>query len=291
MNLKSHSDTDCCRTKLSSGISTVRRSSTPTRRGNTNMAAINTVLTVPKVNPCLYCNKNFVQRCHLLRHIKKQHPEKVVEERLECQLCHQTFKRRDNLNYHERLCQFQKFGKRVSINQVGGGQPKRKRMDNVESDFNALDHTTDHFIKDLTQFVQTPETIIDVLKDNIKKLGSIIEVELERKRSLKIVVALHTTFHQATDPSFLSEPPPVFKTTPMEVLASTDIEEVLQIITEELLKKIDDFEERGSGWVLHELSRLDLHTYVYDPLRASTYIPVPDDLKAKHAVVNIQNKV
>ena len=48
---------------------------------------------------------------------------------------------------------------------------------------------------------------------------------------------------------------------------------------------------RGSGWILHELSQLDLHTYVYDPLRASTYIPLPKDLQAKHAVVNIQNKI
>ena len=118
-----------------------------------------------------------------------------------------------------------------------------------------------------------------------------IVVELERKRSLKIIVALHVTFHQATDPTFLSEPPPVFKSRPMEVLMATDIDEVLHTITDQLLKKIDDFEQRGSGWVLRELSRLDLHTYVYDPLRASTYIPVPDDLKAKHAVINIQNKV
>ena len=57
------------------------------------------------------------------------------------------------------------------------------------------------------------------------------------------------------------------------------------------MKKIDDFEERGSGWVLHELSRLDLHTYIYDPLRASTYMPLPDELKAKQAVINVQNKV
>ena len=122
-------------------------------------------------------------------------------------------------------------------------------------------------------------------------LKSTIEVELERKRALKIVVALHVTFHQATDPTFLSEPPPVFKSSPLEILAATDIDEVLQSIYDQLLKKIDDFESRGSGWILHKLSRLDLHTYIYDPLRASTYIPLPKDLKAKRAVINIQNKV
>ena len=143
----------------------------------------------------------------------------------------------------------------------------------------------------LEEVDQTPETIIDILKNNIMNLKSTIEVELERKRALKIAVTLHVTFHQATDPTFLSEPPPVFKSSPLEILAATDIDEVLQSIYDQLLKKIDDFETRGSGWLLHKLSRLDLHTYVYDPLRASTYIPLPEDLKLKQAVVNIQNQV
>ena len=140
---------------------------------------------------------------------------------------------------------------------------------------------TSEFRKSGKRGNQTPETIIDVLKDNVMNLTSTIEVELERKWALKIIVALHITFHQATDPTFLSEPPLVFKSSPLEILAATDIDEVLQIIMEQLLKKIDDFEQCGSGWLLHELSCLELHTYVYDPLRASTYMPLPDDLKAK----------
>ena len=92
-----------------------------------------------------------------------------------------------------------------------------------------------------------------------------IEVELEHKRA-KNIVALHVTFHQTTEPTFLSEPPPVFKSSLIEVLAATDIDGVLQSIYDQQLKKIKDFEVRGSGGVLHELSRLDLHTYIYDPL-------------------------
>ena len=43
-------------------------------------------------------------------------------------------------------------------------------MDNFESNFHALDHATDQFSTDLKQFTQTPETIIDVKKDNIMNL-------------------------------------------------------------------------------------------------------------------------
>ena len=208
-----------------------------------------------------------------------------------CSRCSSTYNREDNFIYHVRNCDFRTTGKRKDINQIGGSVPKEQKMDILDSDSQALEHATDRFTLHLQELDQTPEAIIGILRDSIHNLKPTIEVELERKRALKMIVALHVTFHQATDPTFLSEPPPVFKTSPMEVLAATDIDEVLKSISNELLKKIDDFEERGSGWVLHELSRLDLHTYVYDPLRASTYIPLPDELKAKQAVVNIQNKV
>ena len=58
-------------------------------------------------------------------------------------------------------------------------------------------------------------------------------------------------------------------------------------IFDNLVKHIEEFQENGSGWVMRELLRLDLHTYVFDPLRGSTYIPLPSDLLAKQALLNI----
>ena len=63
---------------------------------------------------------------------------------------------------------------------------------------------------DLEKIDQTPETILNVLKDGILDLKVAIEEELEKKRLMKIIVALHVVFHQATDPIFLRKPPPVF---------------------------------------------------------------------------------
>ena len=250
------------------------------------MSTINEKLRSPVEHICSQCKKTFTEKRSLLRHVRTQHGGIW-----KCSICQATYNREDNFIYHIRNCDFRTTGKRKDVNQIGGGAPKRQKTNILDSESHALDHATDRFTVHLEKLDQTPETIIDILRDSIMNLKPTIEVELERKRALKIIVAIHVVFHQATDPTFLSEPPPVFKTSPMEVLAATDIDEVLKSITNELLKKIDDFEERGSGWVLHELSRLDLHTYIYDPLRASTYMPLPDDLKAKQAVVNIQNQV
>ena len=97
-------------------------------------------------------------------------------------------------------------------------------------------------------------------------------------------------FYQASDPSFITEPAPVFNTSPIQILLSSDIFDALYTAHREIIRKIDDFQQRGSGWVIHRFLRLDLHSHLYDPLRGSSYIPLPEDLARKQAVINIKNK-
>ena len=68
-----------------------------------------------------------------------------------------------------------------------------------------------------------------------------------------------------------------------------DVHDILESFYTTLLDLIDQYEMCGSGWVLNKLLRLDLHVAKYDPLRASTYMPLPEEIELKHAVVNIQN--
>ena len=97
-------------------------------------------------------------------------------------------------------------------------------------------------------------------------------------------------FHQASDPSYLTEPPITFSTNQVEVFIATDISEALNDLYEQLIKKIDEFQEKGSGWVVHGLLQLDFTAHAFVPLRGSTYIPLPDELRAKRGVVSIQNE-
>ncbi len=55
------------------------------------------------------------------------------------------------------------------------------------------------------------------------------------------------------------------------------------------MSQIDTFVQRGSGWVLDEIKSLDLHVTGYRPVTGSSYIPLPDRLKGKQAIINIQN--
>ena len=62
----------------------------------------------------------------------------------------------------------------------------------------------------------------------------------------------------------------------MEVFEAEDVDAILEEIYSYLLALIDEFQERGSGWVLNQLLWLDLHTYQYThpyvDLRSSYYL-------------------
>ena len=72
---------------------------------------------------------------------------------------------------------------------------------------------------------------------------------LRKKRALKVYLSLHVNFHLSTDPTFATDPPFVLNTEPVEILESTIINQTLDNIYDTLIKAIDDFELRGSGWV------------------------------------------
>ena len=127
------------------------------------------------------CERTFTEKRNLLRHVRNQHAALWT-----CARCHKTFNRQDNFAYHERTCEFRATGKRPATNQVGEGEPKRKKSTNARWRAQSLNHTIDEYTLDLEEREQTPETIMDVLKDNIFDLQETIEKELEQKRALKV---------------------------------------------------------------------------------------------------------
>ena len=62
-----------------------------------------------------------------------------------------------------------------------------------------------------------------------------------------------------TDVTFLTNPPAVLSTETIEVYDSSDIYDALASVYENPTSTIEDFQQRGSGWVLDKLLALDLH--------------------------------
>ena len=78
---------------------------------------------------------------------------------------------------------------------------------------------------------------------------------------------------------------------PKIITEDTDVNELYEEIMEELSGEMDILQDtEGSGWVLEEVEKIDIHTVGWDPLRASKWIPLPKEIADKKAVINIQNK-
>ena len=127
-------------------------------------------------------------------------------------------------------------------------------------------------------------------KDSLFQLKDNINEEVVKKQVIMFYVSLHANFHLGSDEEFKTEPPAVLNTEALEIFKSTDIDDLLNHTYENLVSSIENFQQRGSGWVLDKLLKLDLHILEFNPLNATSYIPLPDELQRKKTIINIQNK-
>ena len=73
-------------------------------------------------------------------------------------------------------------------------------------------------------------------------------------------------------------------------LESTDIKGLLGKIIRNIIEKINIYQQNGSGWYFKEVIQLEIHTVEFKPLKGSSYIPLPDWIMRKKAIVSIRNK-
>ena len=73
-------------------------------------------------------------------------------------------------------------------------------------------------------------------------------------------------------------------------IESTYVKEVLAKVIIKILDTIAAYQEMGSGWYFKEVIRLEIHTVDYKPMKeGSSYIPLPDWIMRKKAIVSIRN--
>lgn len=68
-----------------------------------------------------------------------------------------------------------------------------------------------------------------------------------------------------------------------------EIKEHLEAAEAELVRKLEEFVQNGSGWQLVRVKVLFLNVARYEPLSGSAYMPLPQYLAAKKAIINVQN--
>ena len=80
-----------------------------------------------------------------------------------------------------------------------------------------------------------------------------------------------------------------FKTKNTIVMRSTDLEEMCGDLFQKLVDEKEACEMKGSGWTFVRVVDMEIRVNVYRPLGGSSYIPLPPDIQAKKAVINVYN--
>ena len=75
------------------------------------------------------------------------------------------------------------------------------------------------------------------------------------------------------------------------ITETTDPHEIFKEMMDEIEEEVQKVEHAaGSGWVFVEVENLTLHTDIWDPIKASSYIDLPKELKNKNAIINMKNE-
>ena len=64
----------------------------------------------------------------------------------------------------------------------------------------------------------------------------------------------------------------------------------LKEMIKEILNNLSICQKNGSGWYFKEVIRLEIHIVEYKPLRGGSYVPLPEIIMRKKAIIKMHNK-
>lgn len=114
------------------------------------------------------------------------------------------------------------------------------------------------------------------------------ETFCEQISSLRHSVKVNTTFDAVfslVKSDEVLEENKSFNTKTFEIYAYSNLNDLFDDnIKDQLLKTIEEFQERDSGWTLKEINYLNINIFKFNPLRAGSYIELPRFLQNKKAL-------
>ena len=117
--------------------------------------------------------------------------------------------------------------------------------------------------------------ILKLMRENRQtRVRMILNCEMTRKELFsESTQILNTFFHSET----------------VENLEGTDESAVYDRSIQTIEERIQNFNQRGSNWRFQRVLSLDAHFTDFQPLRGSTFLPLPSKISTKKAVINMKN--
>ena len=127
-------------------------------------------------------------------------------------------------------------------------------------------------------------TFLDIVKPEVVKFMS-----KHRQIKMNLVLVCEMERHSMEHETGVIEKIPFVSRTEI-VLEGTDVAELFIQMVDRILESFANFQMKGSNWRLKSVIRLEINTGTYKPLKGKSYIPLPKELAAKKAIINIKNE-
>ena len=143
-----------------------------------------------------------------------------------------------------------------------------------------------------TRIYPTPGNLWDVLLffvDNQQTVTDILIDALKEKTGMKWFLTLHVKlvkYNNNNEPVYAE---PTFRSYTAILSNSSQSEDDVAGCFRKLHNDYQNFEKDGSGWSIDQILEMEVHTVEYKPLNASSYVPLPQGIANKRAVLNIIN--
>ncbi|GFU21074.1 c2H2-type domain-containing protein, partial [Nephila pilipes] len=214
-----------------------------------------------------------------------------MEKTHPCDLCNKGFSRKDSLQRH-RLMHFNITNQPSTSNAVSKRRlissqmppSKKRKCDNSAHALNVFTITT---------FDSMTDNELDFLKffDYVRPfIFEELQSKLEEKRAIKWYAVVQATLTRTTQENDVECITPHFRSNCVVELMENTIAEHLESAFKKIQNSFEEFTQRGSGWTLEKILKLELNIAKYQPLSPSNYIPLPKVLVDKKALLNIKNE-
>ena len=121
-----------------------------------------------------------------------------------------------------------------------------------------------------------------VIKNNLLKI-------LNEMKGLKFNETLKITFEKQKGDKLI-EQEAYFNAKPQTVTNDVDIDNLLQITQQQIVNMIQRWISKGSAWIIKSVDGHFINVVKYRPLRGSSYIPLPKELRnPAKGIINIKN--
>ena len=227
---------------------------------------------------CPHCSLSLSSRGSLYNHIKIKHSTPSFI----CHQCGETFNRKDYLERHKCERPPTKIKTRINVEEE---EPRAENDDDSstsESAFRRMLLTREWRIRQASD----PLSLMAKYHSALKR--SLISVLI--KHAVKMYINMQMTMIRKDRFGIKERGTFYFQGSTRLLLRASQIPEMLQASTQKIVQSFDEFLRHGSGWILESIDYLRLYTAEYAPMQGKSYIPTPDSIKCKQAIVNIHNE-